>query len=245
MLASREVPALARVEARQFLRHPVFILAFIGSGLIMGVFGAFDRGVPEPVVDHITWGLDSLAGFTVVAACLIASRARRARAEELFASLPSRPRHSTIALLLAIGAPVAAAGALAASIALIVGLTGTPRPQVFAGPVMAESLMVLAQTLVMIGLFGAFGVAVARWFPYALAAGAAFLVSMQGFEAPLHPSALDMSGAVSSHAWHLAYGVALLVVMSAVAMARHGLTRLPLVAGVAGVTFAVLAGIAQ
>jgi hypothetical protein len=162
----RGLAALARIEARRLLCHPVFLL---GLALTLLFFNdAGDGATMESFGDGFAYL--PMASGTLIAANLGALRSRRDRTEELYESLP-RPRSARVAgqlLALLWTLPVSAALLLAALIddSFTDGTLGNQfspgADQLAQGP-----LMVLA--------FGAIGILLARIAPSAIAGAVMFV----------------------------------------------------------------------
>jgi hypothetical protein len=91
-----DVTALGRVEGRELLRHPVFLVGALLSVALMhagwhGVYGD-ERGRAMLLSGY---GLLPLAAATAIAANLAALRSRRDGTDELYRALP-RPRASRV-----------------------------------------------------------------------------------------------------------------------------------------------------
>ncbi len=149
-------------EARRLLRHPVLWLV--------------------PVVVTVTSALDGASGgrtagywsgtifvavaffgplFVLFAANLVASGARRGRAEEMLNVTPTSDTRRTLAMCLGIALPLAAIGALGAgAMALIYSLNNIP-------PEDAQTVGELAQLPFILAGAGLLGVLGARWLPFA------------------------------------------------------------------------------
>jgi len=233
----REVAALARIEGRRLLLHPVFLL---GLALSMLFFRDEGNGATwEAFVDGFAYL--PLACGTLVAANLGALRSRRDRTDELYESMP-RPRSSRVAgQLLGLLWTLPIAGALMAAARIDnsfvvdnLGVLHAPSPgQLVQGP-----LMIIT--------FGAIGILLARIAPSPIV-GAVAVVALIAARLPglipagsigawLVPIATDVfqyapstpcdpgtsSGchrvATSAIAWHLSYFFGLTLLAAAAAM---------------------------
>jgi hypothetical protein len=230
---ARVVLALARFEGCRLLRHPAF-LGLLGLAL----FAALGLGFGEEVADVLDRDDSGVAVLLTLAAWgallavnLAALRSRRDRTTELYASLPAPATFRTAAHVLSAVAVLPVAFALVAAwwlAALTYPATvGTPRlAELAVGP-----LLVLGA--------GATGVLVARWVPTPLAGPVAVVATIvlqsnwghQHHELRwLHFVAaepfLDPWLEVRHAGWHLVYLLGLVVLAGALAVGRHGPSRL-------------------
>jgi hypothetical protein len=107
----RVVLALARVEGRRLVLHPLFLVG-IALGVVMTVFAGTPEGDTHSVIEPIWpagFPIGPLAVFGFMAANLAAMRDRMNGTEELFASAPLSPRARTAALLASAAWPRASA----------------------------------------------------------------------------------------------------------------------------------------
>jgi hypothetical protein len=255
--------ALARVEARRLLRHPVTIvgvLLFLAPMVYEWVSGGANR---YPVLHDEDWskqfiGLLTLGGAALVAANLAALRAHRHRTTAQYGVLVLPDPWRTAGFLLAV---VPFAGVVAVLVALRVGLLAA-----LPGAVGRPNPYELALFPAVVLLLGALGVLLARVFrttvvpPLVLlglvvATFGGVMASVPGsrylrwllpvsVEEPLMPLPADLMTRPAGR--HLAYVAGLLVVLVVAALAVTGARgrRLTL-AGAAGLAIAVLAGSAQ
>ena len=180
-LAPADVRALARVEARRLLRHPVFLLGVLLTAVI-AVPNAGANGQAKLFI-LLGGGVLPLAAGTFIAANLAALRSRRDGTDELFGALPRRGTTRTAAQLLAVAAAVPVAVVLLAVLfvafgaadGLVVGHDGmrhVPAP------------VELAQGPLLVALLGAAGIALARVAPSVVVAPLA-LLGLLAAEVPL------------------------------------------------------------
>lgn len=255
--------ALARVEARRLLRHPVTIaglLLFLGPMVYQWVSGGANR---FPVLHDEDWskqfiGLLTLGGAALVAANLAALRAHRHGTAAQYGVLVLPHAWRTGAFLLAV---VPFAGIVALLVVVRIGLLAL-LPSAAGRPNPAELAVYPAVVL----LLGALGVLLARVLRTAVLAplvllgivvftfigvlgsvpGSRYLAWLMpvSVEEPLMPYPIDMMERPAGR--HLAYLAGLIVVLVAAALAVTGARgrRLTL-AGAAGLAVAVLAGSAQ
>jgi hypothetical protein len=247
-----EVSALARIEGRQLLRHPVFML---GAALSLLYFIRASEGMVHVFVGSQCWGFFPLAASTLIAANLAATRSRRDGTDELYESLP-HPRSSRITgQLLGPLWTLPVSGALIAAAYLSDALVFThPGPFVLHAP----TIVALAYGPLMVLAFAAIGILVARVAPSPIIAPLLIVAIFQaqpadagGWGAWLLPLWHDMavdSGAsvpcepghtvpgcgvvfrhVSGMGWHLSYLIGVTVLAGAAALVR-GRRPLPLVA---------------
>jgi hypothetical protein len=109
------IVALAWVEARRILLHPVYLIA-VGYGVLATGrgFGHITRGgVAELIGTLVVFFLPVVAVFTV---SLVATSSRRSGADETLAALPVTVRGRSAALLLAGLAPAVLSGIAAAAV---------------------------------------------------------------------------------------------------------------------------------
>ena len=176
-----DVRALARVEARCLLRHPVFLVGVLLTAVIV-VPNASSNGQAQLFL-LLGGGVLPLAAGTFIAANLAALRSRRDGTDELFGALPRRGSARTAAQLLAVtvAAPVALILlgamfiALGASAGLVVGHDGMRHT-----PAAVE----LAQGPLLVVFLGAAGIALARLAPSVVVAPLA-LVALLALEVPV------------------------------------------------------------
>jgi hypothetical protein len=158
-LRPRLVLALARTETRKLLRHPAFLGAPALILLLVGR-GSFEDGRNSGgTLIALAVGLFAA---TLLSANLAALRSRRDGTDELFGSTPSSRERRTAAHLLSV---------LAGPCVLVI-LLG---PGAYFLRLDGRLLIAIEPTLPLQGVlvvmvFGAFGVALARWIPSILAA---------------------------------------------------------------------------
>jgi hypothetical protein len=238
--------ALAGVEGRRLVRHPVFL-----SGIVFAIVGIaiFARSVvasPFVTWDDDGWtasvGLMLLAVMTMVATNLAALRDRREHTREQHATMPAGTTLRTGGLLIALAWPGGVAMMLSIA-ALAVAATG----RVVLDPV---TIVHLLEGSCLVLMLGAAGVAIAAWIPNAFVtpvlAWALFLASPDGAPASWQSLApFTGMGTASLASWHLGYLAGLTAVFAIVALARTWRSRSTVVAGlvaigVVGVSAAVL-----
>ena len=161
--STAEVSALARIEGRHLLWHPVFLVGFALSSLY---FIRANEGMVQTFVGTACWGFFPLAASALIAAYLAATRSHRDGVEDLYRSLP-HPRSTRIAgqlLGLLWTLPVAGAliGAAYLSDAFIFTHTGAHQLAGRALPLPTPTSIELACGPVLVVTFGAIGILVAR-----------------------------------------------------------------------------------
>jgi hypothetical protein len=237
-------------EARRLALSPIVIGAFAFTVLVATRFGPTGiRGFAG-----LIFGL-----FVFLAANLAALRTRRERMDELCESLPAGAAARTSSHVLALIGPAIAVAFLTTG----VWLSDTARLAAS-----SEHLSVLdaAQGPLLVILFGAMGVAMARWAPLPPAAlpGVVGLAMVTGAFAsscgtvrcstvwfgPWVNRVIDSNGATvgiraGSAGWHAVYLVGLILVVSVLAIGRHRRGRAEIVAGLLGLAIMVIAGILQ
>lgn len=162
----RELAALARIEGRRLLGHPVFLL---GVALTLLFFNdAGDGATMESFGDGFAYL--PMASGTLIAANLGALRSRRDRTEELYESLP-RPRSARVA-----GQLLALLWTLPVSAALLVAaLIDDSLVDSTLGNQFSPGADQLAQGPLMVLAFGAIGIVLARIAPSAIAGAVMFV----------------------------------------------------------------------
>lgn len=266
--------ALSRVEGRRLVTHPAVLAGVAFSLLLLIVVGVIESGSPGGF-DLVRILPLSVAVGTFIAANLGALRNRRHGIGDLYEAEPVTARQRTFAHLLSVIWAVAATGALVAvAVVTLVAVDGGQvafndglRPRI-------PTLVEMALGPITVGLFGVVGIMVARWVPsvaVALMAAVAALPYMQfeswsvvegpdGWYTPLWSAAREVDWvqstpgngypviagfAVVALAWHLLYLIGLIVIASALALAKYGWTRRILLAGAVGVGAVVLGAVMQ
>jgi hypothetical protein len=252
--------ALAGVEGRKLLRHPVVVAGALMSAMAF-VVATKDRA---PVLhrDDILTGAAALplAAATLLAANLAALRSRRHGTDELFESTATPVAPRTVGHLVSLAWPAALAVVLVGGAMLylvVLGAVGVP------------STFELATGPAIVLLAGALGILLARWWRSA-AAGPVALVGLVALEVYLNLGLnrnihsffrirwlgpwVELSTGDGNPArelvirpagWHLLYLVAAAAVLGSVTLLRHGAGGRRLIAlAVASVT-AVGTGWAQ
>ena len=167
------VPALARIEGRRLLRHPILV-----GGLALSVWsfwvnsdtttepgeGFFDVSVGQAYFNFMGFAVFPLALATLVVLNLAALRSRRDHTVELYGSLPARAHARTAAGLAATTWAVAVAVVLTVVAYLTLG-AGRGLPVDFDGRTAVPNAFELAQGPLLVAALGALGLALASWAP--------------------------------------------------------------------------------
>jgi hypothetical protein len=160
------VPSLARVEARRLLLHPLVLLGLAMSALLTW------QVTDEDSLAYLVLmgaGVLPLAIGVMLAANAAALRARRDDADELYTTLPAPASARTAAVLAAVGVAALATVAVVVVQATVLG-AWSGLEVTYWGQVETPAVLHLVQGPLLVGLFGALGVALARLLP-TLAAG--------------------------------------------------------------------------
>jgi hypothetical protein len=160
------VASLARVEARRLLLHPLVLIGLAMSALLTWQV-ADEQSLAYLVL--MGAGVLPLAIGVLLAANAAALRARRDDAEELFGTLPAPPSARTAALLVAVGVLALATVPVVLVQATVLG-AWSGLDVTYWGQVETPAVVHLVQGPLLVGFFGALGVALARLVP-TLAAG--------------------------------------------------------------------------
>ena len=229
--------ALAAVEARRVLLHPVYLVV-LGYGLL--VTGAsLGRGLgqltrantAEFVGLMVTLNLPLIAIF---AASLVATSARRAGVEELLGATPVSARRRAAGLLLASLAPAAVSGLAAWTVWYLERDVAQPVVGMTGGALAAIPLLYLGVT----GL----AVAAARWLPWP-GVPIVLMVGLVIWVASAHGSSnaaavltapwivdpdIDTAGFVAGYSdvWHFAYLSGLVGLAATAALFRDDVRRM-------------------
>jgi hypothetical protein len=266
--------ALSRVEGRRLVTHPA-VLASIAFSLVLLTFvGVLESDFPGGY-DLVRILPLNVAVGTFIAANLGALRNRRHGTGDLYEAEPVTARQRTFAHLLSVIWAVAATGALVVvTVIVLVPADGLQVAFNDGIRHRIPTLVEMALGPIVVGLFGVVGVMAARWVPSVavtvMAAAAALPYLMfeswgvvdgpEGWYTPLWSAAREfdwvqatagsgypiiLSFALVALAWHLLYLIGLIVIASAVALAKHGWTRRNVLAGAVGVSAVVLGAVMQ
>lgn len=232
--------SLARVEGRRLVRHPLFVLGWVISTLILVIFhGDSTYEYWNLLGAAVLFG--GLATWTLLVSFLAAQRERRDRASDLYraSALPARKR--TAAMLLSLlWAAAATTGLFAAAWLAWIGLDGTIvvdrrslRPGVFE----------LAQPPLVVIAYGALGIALGRWLP-ATGVGPPVILII-AFAASLslpwvvQRQIQDPSDGLHGHGgWNLAFLAGVTFAASAAALWRDDRSRAMTLLGALGLAIA-------
>ncbi|MDQ4059434.1 MAG: hypothetical protein M3124_09965 [Actinomycetota bacterium] len=234
----RVVAALARLEGRKLLRHPVF-LAGLGFALLGSAFFVAEA-VRKP---EVSWAEDGWTVFvgagmlgllTMVAADYATLRDRREHTEEQHDSLPAGEPAKTGALLLGTLWPAFVSAVLLAAVA---GYAATMTR------IESYEAFQLVERLVVVVMFGSLGVAIARWIPNPFVAPLAAwgFIFLAPPESPSNWHVLSPLVAIDSlelATWHVAYVIGLTAFFGAAALLRHRPRFYFVVAGMLGLALA-------
>ncbi len=259
----RAVWALAGVEGRRLLRHPLVLAGAVAS---LAVFGK-DTWSQAPVlqfddvllVGTMLW----FAAGVFLAANLAALRSRRHRTDELYEGMPVERSERVLGHLLSIAWPAAAAAVLVGGQLLYLvalGSVGTP------------STLELLACPAIVAVLGALGVFLAVWLPSTFVAAVVAVVVAAAQVVLLGQAAAGVQITLTGHmilgqprvawlglwvpeiaapevlsrptAWHLVYFLALAGALGAGSLVRLDARRARAVLAVA-VAVAVLAGMAE
>ncbi len=253
---ARAVMTLARVEGRRLVRHPAILVA-IALAVVQSAPFLLS---PDATTEHNVGWLLQISALVIsfgalLAANLQAAKSRRDRSEELFQAAPLSPAARTVAMALAAVWVVAAVTVLllAGDLAIRVAGKGAASDS---GQALFP-LFDLVQGPLMAGLLVLIGIAVARWFPTALAGPLAvvalfvavnWIVNAAGDPdwrrlVPIDPSFVDDGGLLA--AFHAVYLCGLVAVVLAVALLRFGWTRWVRASLVGGLAVASVSGALQ
>ena len=239
---SRRAAPLIGWEARRLARHPVLWLAPV---IVVATTAVETPGAGRNAGYWYGTIFVAVAFFTpmiaLFAANLVASGARRSRAEEMLNAAPTTDTRRTLAICLGIALPLAATGAIAAgAMALIDGVNDIPPEDVLTAGELAQLPFVLAGA-------GLLGVLAARWLPFTGGVLIVFVVATLGgvilfgrFDAGIWwmwwttQAAFEGVPPVPGEPWlHVAYlaGLCACATVAAVYRDRTQWTRLALIGG--------------
>jgi hypothetical protein len=210
----RVVLALARIEAKQMLRHPAFLLT-IAFGLLL-TRGAVGIGPDTDPMMNVIWLLGGLIVGSLIGSVLTtnvaALRGRRDHVLELFGSLPSPPEARTAGVLA--GMVIGLGGA-----SLALAAIAWPVLEQISDTATEADLFLAVQYPLSVLALGSLGVTVARWIPSVL--GGPLVVIAHVFTGMMWavPWIASTNSGIGVP-WHLAYLVAVIVACSAAAFLR-------------------------
>jgi hypothetical protein len=124
--AGSSLAAMARIEARRFARHPLFLLGFV---LALGLTTYLGLTGDEPDTDYLSWPV--IPGFFIgCSSIVVAARLTRSTesAVEAMATAPGTEARRTLALALSCLVPFAA-GVVWIGLALVLIAVEDPYPQ--------------------------------------------------------------------------------------------------------------------
>lgn len=251
--------ALARVEGRRMLTHPLFVLGMalaVGLSLLSLRAAGIDSGGNRLFV--LAGGCFSSFGaiWMFLATCLAASRERRDSAEDLYAAAPVTAALRTQAAIMSLAWAGLAASVLTAVMTVV--LAGVDGVVVIEGEPYALRPLELAQGPLYLMMVGAFGVLVGSWarrtYPAALGALVLFLPPAVWLPWIVFGEVGPQVGPIvwlddASLGWHLPGLAGLAALAIAGALARHDrrprvalLAIVGLAAAVAGVVLGTPTG---
>lgn len=233
------VLALARIEAKQMLRHPAFLLT-AAFGLLL-TRGAVGLGLQGDLMTNLAWFFGGLALGGLIGGVLTANvaalRARRDHLLELFGSLPSPAEARTAGVLAGL---VIGLGGLAT---IVAGIAWILLEQVDDAARETDLFLAVQYPLALVAL-GALGVVVARWIPSVL--GGPLVVIGHVFTGLIWivPWIMPASSGIAV-AWHLTYLAAVILGFAMLAFARDRRTFARFGVTVALLGVAVVAAVEQ
>jgi hypothetical protein len=226
--------ALAQVEGRRLLRHPLFLVGvgFVAVGVTVFVRASF-------AATSITWeddgwmigaGTELLGILTMIAANLSALRDRRSGMLEQAETLPVEPAPRTGGLLLSMLGPVVC------SLLLLAPVTAFAANRV---RLSGLDLIHLVEIVAAAGTLGILGIAIARWLPHPfvapVAAWAMILTSPGDRHASWNALSPFATGAsIGMALWHLAFLAGLATCFASAALLKDGAGRRAAAAGITG-----------
>jgi hypothetical protein len=174
-VVSRRWASLVGREARRLARHPVLWLIppiVVVTASLDGASSGRNAGYWYGTIFVAVAFFGPL--FVLFAANLVASSARRSRAEEMLEVTPTTDTRRTWAMCLGVALPLAGAGAIGAgAMALIDSVTTIPPEDLLSAGELAQLPFILAGA----GLLGVLG---ARWLPFTGGALITFVVATLG-----------------------------------------------------------------
>jgi hypothetical protein len=247
--------ALARVEGRRLVRHPILLGGAVLSlaAFIVPMWWQAPVLHREDVISGLT--LLPLAGAALLATNLAALRSRRHGTDELYDSMATPPNRRTVGHLLSVGW-AAAMGAAMVAVDILWLLPSHP-----AG---SPRILELLVGPFLVALAGCTGILVARWWP-TVVAGPISLVALialallfvqslpSSFDAsvpdrfllPWAPLSLEWGVApelvVRPAGWHLVYLAGLILLVASATLLRHGLRLRPTALAVGSLALTVIA----
>lgn len=234
---------LTRIEGRRLVRHPLFVLGYLVSAIILL---AYAGGPPS----YEYWNLmgaallfGGLATWMPLVTFLAAQREQRDHATDLYraTALPARTR-TAAALASLLYAATATTALFAVAWLTQIGLDGTitidRRP-------VRPGILELAQPPLVVIAFGALGIALGRWLP-ARGAGppliliAAYAASVSALPWVVQRQIEQPSDGLHGHGgWNLAFLTGLTLTATAAAFSREHRSPLMTLVGAIGLTAAI------
>jgi hypothetical protein len=216
-------------EGRRLLVHPVFLalLAFTVLQSIVFIPDAIEHDRSDLLgVAFFAWSFFPAVGL-LIAANLSALRSRRDRTEELYLTLPMTPARRTVGHLLSAGPAAVAIGLVLLGLAAWLW-AGDHQIEVDEGRLLMG--LDLADLAIYVVVLVALGVVLARWVPNAAAGpvaviGLFVLIGTVTSDPTLEALALWVIP-VGGWGWHLVYLIGLAVLLGAVAVLKHGMSKI-------------------
>jgi len=245
--------ALAAVEARRLLTHPVVMVLVVIQVLGRGVTFFVEQPLSRPAVAEWLYLLVFVmwAPLNIISANLVATSARRAGAAEMLDSLPVTRAERAGALLLAACGPVLVGTGAALACWLLMNGLGPTGVEIPAGGELAAAPVTILGAV-------ALAVAGARWLPsritpFVLLVGIVMWVATSSTAGPwrrltapwlVELSARDSALVGYSAPWHVVYLLGLCALAAVAAIWRDDLRRL-IAVGTPMALFAWFASVAQ
>jgi len=241
------------VEGRRLITHPAIL---VGPGLVLLVGARSTSAFQFLFLSGM--GYFAIGLGTFVAANLCATRSRRDKTNELYASLPLRVTDRTVAQLLSVAFPLAAAMLIAGGLAMATRPWAGASVRLDIEPrTVMHGLPDFAQAPLMVAFLGVAGVTLGRWFiaPVAVPIFFAVIISINSL-AGLSHGALHWLNPVSSYSttsvepastmpWHLMYLAGVILLLGLVALPRRPRASGLQVYGVAAVGLTAVGGVMQ
>ena len=234
----RVVFALARIEARKVLVHPIYLVVALLGTVAVGGQG-FRNFTLRDLLPLLFSSIVGLFVGTLVTSNLAAIRSHRDDTDELFGAMPTPAVARTASQLVGV-AMGPGAFALAWSTAALAFRLVDPTSALIRD---VEPIM-LPQFPLAIVAIGALGISVGRWVPTVF--GGAILVALHIFTGIIWAVPwIIFSDHTASNAWHLGYLVAITTSFAAAAFFRDRRRPITAVIAAAGLAVAILTATQQ
>lgn len=233
------VLAIGRIEAKQLLRHPIFLLTIGFSFLLLrGALGTMNS---PGVIEFLGWAIGGVAlgvlVSTVLTTNVAALRPRRDQMQELYGSMPAPRETLTAGVLAGLVMGIGVLSVIVAALAWFV-LQRDDNLREF-----IDLFMAVQYVLAVLAL-GAVGVAVARWIPSVLGGPLVLVVHVFTGLVWIVPWIAPRSSGISV-GWHITYLLAVIAGSSALSFARDRRTAPRFVFAAAALIVIVLAAAQQ